>query len=216
MGRVDGISLGAVAAGAVFTYAGLKGYSIPHTIQDIVTGKSPAGQDQAAPITGAAFVTQGAGIATAAGSAIANDALQYQGAGYVWGGAPARGVGNWDCSSFANWTVGHDEGLAIPGYPAGTYDGTAHGPVTLEWLIWSGCVTIGHQGSAAQAGDLCVWQTHMGIATGGGQMISAQNPQGGTRVSGIDGFITGELLYVRRLRAAAGAVTGGPSLGRKR
>jgi cell wall-associated NlpC family hydrolase len=123
------------------------------------------------------------------------------GAGYRWGGAPAVGTGNWDCSSFVNWVVGHDCGMAIPGYAAGSYGGAEHGPATLSWLAWSGCTTIGHSGSAAQPGDLAVWQTHMGICTGPNTMISAQDPQNGTRISAIDGFISGELLYIRRLAA---------------
>jgi hypothetical protein len=49
-GGVSGAALGAIAAGTVFTYAGLKGYSIPQTIQDIVTGKSPARQAQVTPV----------------------------------------------------------------------------------------------------------------------------------------------------------------------
>jgi len=47
---VNGPALGAVAAGIVAVYAGIKGYSIPRTIQDIVSGKSPAKQAQAAEI----------------------------------------------------------------------------------------------------------------------------------------------------------------------
>jgi hypothetical protein len=96
--------------------------------------------------------------------------------------------------------VGHDNGLAIPFYRVGGYNGSAHGPDTLAWLGWGGCVTVGNTGSVAQPGDLCVWQTHMGIAIGGGQMISAQNSASGTQVSGIDGFVP-ELLFVRRLKA---------------
>jgi len=127
--------------------------------------------------------------------------LQYKGASYVWGGAPANGIGNWDCSSFCNWVIGHDMDMAIPGNPAGTYTGQSHGAVTGQWLIWGGCTTVGHSGSAAVAGDLCVWQTHMGIAIGGGQMISAQTPgPDQTLVSAIDGFIP-ELLFIRRLNA---------------
>ena len=48
---VNGGALAAVAAGIVAAYAGIKGYSIPQTIQDLVTGKSPARQSQAAAVT---------------------------------------------------------------------------------------------------------------------------------------------------------------------
>jgi|SRR5271166_1209227 len=204
MARVDGVALGCLSAGIVIGYAGIKGYSIPQTIQDIVTGKSPLKQAQVNQIVPSGI---GAGLsggtvipgASATGEAIAQDALHYQGVNYVWAGATPDG---WDCSGMANYVIGHDEGMAIPGYPGGTFTGASHGPSTIVWLAWSGCTTIGHSGAAAAAGDLCVWQTHMGIALGGGQMISAQTPASGTQVSGIDGFIPGELLFVRRLNAA--------------
>lgn len=208
--KISGVALGSVFAGSIFLYAGIKGVSIPAAVQNIVQGKSPAGAAKAAQITGtrasALAGTAGTtGIVTAGGSgpAIASDALKYEGAGYVWDGSPAQGAGHWDCSSFANWVIGHDSGLAIPGV-TGSYDGTSHGPNTISWLAWSGCTTIGHDGAAAQAGDLAVWQTHMGICLGPDQMISAQNPASGTRVSAISGFIRGEVLFIRRLKAIAG------------
>ena len=154
----------------------------------------------------------GAG-ASATGQAIANDAVQYQGAGYVWGGAPAQGIGNWDCSSFSNEVIGHDMRMSIPGFPGGSYTGAVHGPTTLEWISWSGCRTVGTTGAQSVAGDLCVWPTHMGIAIGGGKMISAQSPSTGTQVSGIDGFIPNERLVIRRLTAEAAPSGGG---GRKK
>jgi len=42
MARMDGIALGAIATGSLFAYAGLKGYSIPHAIQSVVSGQNPA------------------------------------------------------------------------------------------------------------------------------------------------------------------------------
>ena len=155
----------------------------------------------------------GAG-ASPTGQAIANDADQYQGAGYVWGGIPARGIGNWDCSSFSNEVIGHDMHMSIPGFPGGSYTGDVHGPSTLEWISWTGCRTVGRSGADAVAGDLCVWQTHMGIAIGPNQMISAQSPSTGTQVSEIDGFIPSEQLFIRRLNATA--VSTGSGGGRKK
>ena len=85
------MALGAVAAGSVFTYAGLKGLSIPEAVQSIVQGKSPATLAQRAPIdapvslppaTGSTAVGGG----SASGQAIANDSLRYRGTGYHWGG----------------------------------------------------------------------------------------------------------------------------------
>lgn len=155
----------------------------------MVSGKSPVSAPQKYRISDG----------TATGQQIATDALAYQGAGYSLGGAPANGIGDWDCSSFANWVIGHDLGLAIPLYSAGDYTGQSHGPTTLMWLAWTGCVNVSR--SEVGAGDLCVWQTHMGIAISDSRMISAQNASNGTQVSGIDGFISGELLVCRRLKA---------------
>lgn len=92
-------------------------------------------------------------------------------------------------------------GLPIPGgsWADATRNGTEHGPNTLSWLAWSGAETVGHHSSAAQPGDLAVWQTHMGIVTGPNEMVSAQNPADGTRQSSIDGFIRGEFLFIRRI-----------------
>lgn len=58
---LDGVSVGVMAAGAVFLYAGIKGYSIPATLQDIITGKSPASQPEAKPVTGSTGTTSGGG-----------------------------------------------------------------------------------------------------------------------------------------------------------
>lgn len=195
------VGLGAIGVGSIFLYAGIKGYSVPQAIQNLISGKPPAtSQSTVSLVTNPVPLAPGqGGIVGSGGSAIANDALRYKGAGYVWGGAPAKGIGNWDCSSFCNWVIGHDEQMAIPGYAAGKYDGSSHGPPTTVWLVWNGCTTIGHDPNSAQAGDLCVWQTHMGIALGPNSMISAQDPALGTNVSNI--ALPGELLFVRRLNA---------------
>jgi hypothetical protein len=44
--KVNGTAIGVISVGLVFVYSGLKGYSIPQTIQSIVQGKSPANQVQ--------------------------------------------------------------------------------------------------------------------------------------------------------------------------
>lgn len=195
-------ALVAAGTGALFLWSGIKGGSVTRSLRSLLSAKPHLDSTLANPISGTGNIGASGSLS---GGAIASDAMQYRGAGYVWGGAPARGIGNWDCSSFCNWVLGHDLGLAIPGYAPGAYTGASHGPVTGEWLLWGGCTTISHSGRDAQPGDLCVWQTHMGIALGGGQMISAQTTQNGTQVSGIDGFIP-EFLFVRRL--TAGPVSG--------
>jgi cell wall-associated NlpC family hydrolase len=207
-GGVNGVALGAIAAGGVFAYAGIKGYSVPRTIQDLITGKNPSGQSQANPI-GTPVQTSAAASPGAAGttdSAVANDALRYAGHPYIYGGAPGtNGTSGWDCSSFCNWVLGHDLGMTLPGDSSPGYNGENHGPTTLSYLGWTAAQTIGHSADTAMAGDLCVWQTHMGIATGGGQMISALNESLGTRVTTVSGGAPpGEFLFVRRINAAYG------------
>lgn len=68
--RFSGVALGSIAAGGILVYAGVKGYSIPQTIKALISGKSPAGQAQAAPVSssvsGAATTASAAG-GTAAG-----------------------------------------------------------------------------------------------------------------------------------------------------
>lgn len=194
--------MGAAAAGGILVWSGIKGASLSASLKSLISGQAPSGANVnpvGTPVAGGS----GAAGGTAAGAGgIAGDALKYEGHAYQFGGAPGLdGSHPWDCSSFANWVVGHDAGMAIPGFAAGKYTGASHGPSTVSWLAWSGCKTIGHDGNQAQAGDLAVWQTHMGICTGPNQMISARSPASGTKPSSIDGFISGEVLFVRRLVA---------------
>lgn len=50
--RVDGVSLGMITAGGLLVYAGVRGLSIPHALQALVQGQSPAGGVKAAQISG--------------------------------------------------------------------------------------------------------------------------------------------------------------------
>lgn len=119
---------------------------------------------------------------------------------YHYGGAPGKfGLGCWDCSSFCNWLWGFIARQSIPGFPAGTYDGTVHGPSTLGWLSWQGQGVGSVHRSLASAGDLAVWPSHMGFCIDSNEMVSAQDPQKGTRKSGIDGFIGGQQPIILRL-----------------
>lgn len=213
-GKINGFALGAIGAGGLFLYAGITGKDIPAAIRAIVSGKSPATAPVKNPITGITAIPDNPSGGTATGQQIAVDALAYQGHPYCYGGSQAASTGGcpagqWDCSSFVNWVIGHDLGLAIPGYPPGAYDGTTHGPNTLMWLAWNGVTHIPR--SEAGAGDIFCWQTHMGIATSNDSMISAQTPQSGTEVAtgNISSFIPGEILFVLRLKATLGPGPGG-------
>jgi peptidoglycan DL-endopeptidase CwlO len=201
---INGPALGALAIGSVFLYSAVKGKSVLASAQAIIQGKSPTTVQQSLPITEITPISPNVptigGVSTSSSpSVIANTALEFQGHCYVYGGSPgANGKGCWDCSSFANYVIGVALKGSIPGFPNGSYNGSTHGPSTLSWITYGQSVPGGE--NAAQPGDLCVWETHMGIAIGGGRMVSALNPSLGTAVTTIQGGAPfGEILSVRRL-----------------
>lgn len=157
-------------------------------------------------------------MANVTGAQIAADAAKYIGLGYVFGG-DASTPGNWDCSSFVSYVLGHDMGLALPGGRWGEpgFPPTSHGPVVTSYAGWALAVTI----SAAQAtpGDLICFvgvgaSGHIGIVTGPNQMISALNPSIGTARTPIAGYgpYGAPLVYRRLLRIPAGVAPGGPGV----
>lgn len=118
---------------------------------------------------------------------------------YAFGGVPGpSGADPWDCSSAMNWIVSY-EGLAIPGYGPGQYDGTVHGPSTIGWLDAQGGVVGSIDRSEVQGGDIMCWRTHMGMAISDTHMVSALNESATTEETIIDGLIPGEQLIPLRL-----------------
>jgi cell wall-associated NlpC family hydrolase len=210
---VKGIYLAGAGIGSVMLYAGFKGKKWTDVTHALVSGQNPTtvGKSYGISTAQAAFQATagyggsfgGIGGGTATGQQIAEDALLYKGAGYVWAGAPGGGhsEGHWDCSSFANAVIGRDLGMAIPMYKAGSYHGQAHGPNTLIWLAWPGAKRVPL--AQASAGDLAIWQTHMGIVIDQLHMISALNSQLGTQVTTIHGGAPpGEIVTIKQLVAA--------------
>ena len=130
------------------------------------------------------------------GQRIAAQGLKYLGSGYVFGGRADR-VGNWDCSSFVSFVLGHDLGYPLPGGKWGDpgFPPHAHGPTTNNYLMWGKPVT------AAQAapGDLVVSSTHMGIVLEGGQYVSARTPVLGTGVGSYRSSFPGGAPVFRRV-----------------
>lgn len=122
------------------------------------------------------------GASSSTGSTISDDAMKYIGSGYVWGGNASK-VGDWDCSSFVSYVLGHDLGLALPGGKWGDpgFPPTAHGPTTGSYALFG--TAINQQDVAA--GDLVVWSSHMGIATSNTDIVSAQDEKLGVGTSGI-------------------------------
>lgn len=145
---------------------------------------------------------------TVSGAAIADAALRYKGEGYVYGGTGSR-PGDWDCSSFVTYVLGHDLGMAVPGgsWASVTGRGTVHGPVVTSYATWSGAVTV-PAGQAAE-GDLVLFVGlgtggHMGIVLGPDKMVSALDSSQGTLVSPIQGYgPAGAPIVYRRIREAA-------------
>jgi len=96
-------ALGALGAGSIFLYAGIKGYSVPHAIQSILSGKSPAGAPVANPINATAVSTaldnassypSNADIGPVAGGGSAQAILQQTAAAYGWTGAQWQALQN--------------------------------------------------------------------------------------------------------------------------
>ena len=144
---------------------------------------------------------------------VAADALRYQGQPYTYGGR-ADVPGDWDCSSFVSYVLGHDLGLALPGggkYGDPGYPPNAHGPVVVGYARWKGAVTL-PPGTPPSSGDLCVWAGlgplgHIGIAVDGSHMISALNHVDGVVRTPISGYgPAGAPLLYRRLTGLKGAV----------
>lgn len=213
MAQINGIGVAAVGGGLLLVTSGLHGWGLVPTIQELLTGKRPSDATlqkvnaiNPTPVGGSQYGggTQGYSGSYQTGSAIAQDALRYDGGPYVSGTSGPPGTPN-DCSGMVNHVLGADLGMDIPGHPNGRYSG--HGPVTQQYYIWLGAMTI--PTSQMQAGDLCCWPTHMGIALSPNSMISDLNPSLGVRVTSVQGGSPGsELLKVRRILAAYNASPG--------
>ena len=197
----------------IFQYANLSVFEQSHF--DVVIIDYPLTKEQAqaeadqkngVPSGGGSGGGGGTGPVGGTGSPAGNradliqEALNSIGHAYLYGGAPGpAGLDPWDCSSCQNDNIGRVNGLAIPGYAPGTYDGTVHGPSTIGWLDAQGGIVGSIDRSLAEGGDLAVWRTHMGMFINNQEMVSAANPSQGTIRSLVDGFIQGEQLVVLRL-----------------
>lgn len=85
MARISGVAAGSVIAGALSLYAGIKGYSIPQIAQDVITGRSPAHGNLAAPLTAGTSPNQTSSAGIIRGSA---SQLQWATALLAMGGWP--------------------------------------------------------------------------------------------------------------------------------
>jgi hypothetical protein len=146
------------------------------------TGQTPAAAVTAAEEGGSSSGTPSGGNVTASG--IATQAQLYDNnvnnpKMYVWGGAPGTTKGQLagtDCSGFVNAVIGRDLGCQIPGYKAGAYSGSVHGPAVSDWSATDECTDT----STPAAGDIvCYGTDHMGIMTSASDYISDTDPTSG-------------------------------------
>ncbi len=199
--KLKGLSLpaiGAISLGGVLAYSGLKGKGFSAVVRNLIAGKDPG----LLPVTGAIAVTsspsgtaQPSAYTTGGNSAIVNDGRQYLGVPYSWGKANPKD--GWDCSGYLNWVLGHDLGMTLP-LGVKNFDGSWHGPVTGNYLLWTGATTIPR--SQAAPGDLACWPTHIGIVSGSNTMLNAYSRSRPTSETPIDGWgPPGEPLTIRRI-----------------
>lgn len=208
-GQISGLAVVYTAAGLVLVLSGVRNDSLRGTLTSLLKGQVPPSNPTGAPQIGVSGSGSGSSDTTTASGSIAQIAESYIGKlTYVFGGPPPPGTV--DCSSFASKVL-NQAGVSSPG--GETFNPDVHGPTTLSYLAWSGAQTIGNSASLAQPGDLCVWQTHMGICVSTGKMVSAQDPALGVGESSIS--LPGEILFVRRLKDAPSVTPpdpkGGPS-----
>jgi len=195
-----------IGTGALFVYSGIRGFSVLKAAQNVIRGSGPnVGQNVnllSVPGNEGDFGGGNLGGPGSGTPSIAANAQKYIGKlRYVFGGPNPANPGTVDCSSFASKVLA-ESGVANPG--GARYDPRTHGPTTLSYLGWNGAKTIGHNASDAQPGDLCCWQTHMGIAIGNGSMVSARDPAEGVGIDQIQGDMPGEFLFVRRVLFGTG------------
>jgi peptidoglycan DL-endopeptidase CwlO len=200
---IKGTDVAIAGVGGLFVYAGIRGYSPLKATQNLIQGQPANAGQSVALLGGAGGSSKSAnGVTIKAIGAIAQDAMKYEGTPYTWAGKPGtqpmvKGIGPHDCSSLVTWVLCHDLGFTGPGGTPAGWNGLDHGPDTTEYIAWSGAETIGHHAGLAESGDICVWQTHMGICVGNGMYLSAHDPAEGTSVKPIS--FPGEILFVRRV-----------------
>jgi cell wall-associated NlpC family hydrolase len=206
---VKGGYLALAGGGAILIWSALRGKQWSDVLRSIASGQPADTALTAYPIEGSTGIMPSIpGTTTGAigsDSEIASDALRYAGqVPYRWGGANPNG---WDCSGFINWVLNHDLGIRIPGYKSGTFTGHSHGPNTLAWLAWLPAHAHRIARRNVAAGDICLWQTHTGIAISNTQYVSAYDTAEGTVIHPIHGGgPIGEVSTFWALKDVAGQI----------
>lgn len=135
-----------------------------------------AAQQETAAVSASAEVAQQAPQQASSGQAVVDYACQFIGNPYVWGGTSLTDGA--DCSGFVQSVFAHF-GISLP---RTTYD-----------QVYAG---TGVSYDQALPGDLIVYDGHVGIYMGGGQIVNAMNPAQGI---GISPATYTPILSVRRV-----------------
>lgn len=204
---VSGAGLGMVTVGGLVFWSGITGKPFKDIFTTLASGKTVPAPLPSLPGTNPAIGFSPGG--SIAGQAIAANALGYVGQlGYTWGGS--FNSGSPDCSGFVNGILGANFRLAIPGYKAGTFDGSVHGPSSFAYPLWGGAVRISRKN--VEAGDLLVWMNptgHIGIAVSNTQLVSDLDPSQGVQVTDIGSTDTGALVCLRLKASITASISTG-------
>lgn len=145
--KTNGIGVAAIAAGTLFAYGGIKGFSILKAVQNVVTGQSPnAGQTSTIPLaSGASSGSSGStGTPSGGGSVSQNEALAQQMAaskgwtGQQWTALKALWTTESGFSQYAtnksSGAYGIAQALPPTKYPqAGQKSGGSDPAVQIQW-----------------------------------------------------------------------------------
>jgi len=198
---VKGSYLALAGLGGILLWSGTKGTRWSDTLRNIISGQGTQNINKSYPITSPNLTPDGSSVTSVGGQpgSLAATYENYVGrVPYVWGGANPRG---WDCSGSYNYIANHDCGIPIPGYGPHRFTGQTHGPNTLVYQFWlpTHANMVGR--NSVQPNDICLWQTHMGVAVNGTEYASAFDTQLGTTIQPIHGGgPVGEVVTIWRLR----------------
>jgi cell wall-associated NlpC family hydrolase len=200
---IKGGYLLATGGGALLLWSGLKGKSWSQAFRAVISGRDPTATLTAYPISPGTPSTDGSGLGGGVPGSASQLAVDFEGyvgvVPYRWNKASPRT--GWDCSGAFNYVANHDMHLSIPGYKPGTFTGASHGPNTFIYMGWLPLHAARVKSGQVEAGDVCLWQTHMGVAVDGTHYVSAFDTQKGTVVQPIHGGgPVGEIATFWRLR----------------
>jgi cell wall-associated NlpC family hydrolase len=178
---LNGVAVVSMGVGSLLLWSAVQNQKITVAAKDVVTGHRPnPGPNEIGSANENATVDSATPDGQTGDSALAAYMLAHIGTPYVSGAA--NPITGWDCSGAVHAAC---EATGTPEPPSLG----SHGPVTSQWFFWSGAKTVSE--ADAQSGDLCCWLSHMGVYTGGGEMVSALNPERGTQETTIAGASPG-------------------------